>query len=49
MTWHEVWGDYWYEYMGRPGFFGKLIEKISVRLPDRIIAVSDRTAADLES
>ncbi len=49
VTWHEVWGNYWYEYMGRPGLFGKLIEKIAVRVPDRIIAVSSRTAADLES
>ncbi len=48
VTWHEVWGDYWYEYMGRVGFFGKLIERISVRAADRIIAVSGRTAADLE-
>ncbi|RLG32158.1 hypothetical protein DRN98_05680 [Methanosarcinales archaeon] len=21
ITWHEVWGDYWYEYLGRKGFF----------------------------
>lgn len=48
VTWHEVWGDYWYEYMGVMGFFGKLVEGISVRMPDRIIAVSGRTAADLE-
>jgi len=48
VTWHEVWGDYWYEYMGFMGFFGKLIEMIAARLPDRIIAVSERTAADLE-
>ncbi len=48
VTWHEVWGDYWYEYMGRPGLFGRLIEKITSRLPDRLIAVSGRTASDLE-
>jgi len=48
VTWHEVWGDYWYEYMGFTGFFGKLIERIAARLPDRIIAVSGRTASDLE-
>jgi glycosyltransferase involved in cell wall biosynthesis len=47
VTWHEVWGDYWYEYMGRAGFFGKLIEKATSGLPDRIIAVSSGTAADL--
>ena len=48
VTWHEVWGEYWYEYMGRVGLFGKLIEKATSRLPDRIIAVSGRTASDLE-
>lgn len=48
VTWHEVWGDYWYEYMGRVGFFGKLIERLAARSSDRIIAVSGRTAADLE-
>ncbi len=48
VTWHEVWGDYWYEYMGRPGVFGKLVERAAVRLPDCIIAVSKNTATDLE-
>jgi glycosyltransferase involved in cell wall biosynthesis len=48
-TWHEVWGDYWYEYIGKKGFFGKSIERITSRLPDRIIAVSGRTADDLAS
>ncbi len=48
VTWHEVWGDYWYEYMGRRGIFGKFIERMAVRMPDRIIAVSGGTAADLE-
>jgi len=48
VTWHEVWDDYWYEYMGRVGFFGKLIERLAARSSDRIIAVSGRTAADLE-
>ncbi len=46
-TWHEVWGDYWYEYMGAAGIAGKLIERIASRLPDGVIAVSDRTASDL--
>jgi glycosyltransferase involved in cell wall biosynthesis len=46
-TWHEVWGDYWYEYMGAAGIAGKLVERIASRLPDGVIAVSDRTASDL--
>ena len=27
ITWIEVWGDYWYEYIGKMGFLGKLIEQ----------------------
>jgi glycosyltransferase involved in cell wall biosynthesis len=46
-TWHEVWGNYWYDYIGKAGFFGRQIERITARLPDRIIAVSARTASEL--
>jgi glycosyltransferase involved in cell wall biosynthesis len=46
-TWHEVWGDYWYEYLGRAGAAGRLVERIASRLPDEVIAVSGRTASDL--
>jgi glycosyltransferase involved in cell wall biosynthesis len=46
-TWHEVWGDYWYEYMGAAGILGKLVERVAAHLPDGVIAVSDRTASDL--
>jgi len=48
-TWHEVWGDYWYEYIGKAGFFGKLVERVTAMLPDRIIAVSARTANELSN
>ena len=48
-TWHEYWGDYWYEYLGKAGIIGYMIEKAGVRMPDKIIAVSDRTAAALKS
>jgi glycosyltransferase involved in cell wall biosynthesis len=27
ITWYEVWGDYWYDYLGYLGIFGKLIEQ----------------------
>ncbi len=44
-TWHEVWGlSYWKEYIGLAGYFGYLTEKISVHLPNEIIAVSKLTA-----
>jgi glycosyltransferase involved in cell wall biosynthesis len=48
VTWHEVWGGQtWNTYMGRLGSVAAMIEKVCVRLPDRIIAVSDGTAAKL--
>ena len=49
MTWHEVWGDYWYEYLGRKGAFGKAIERITAQVPDGHIAVSNRTRADVKT
>jgi glycosyltransferase involved in cell wall biosynthesis len=49
VTWHEVWGDYWYEYLGRKGVFGRLIERVVSRLGDTVIAVSQSTRSDLRS
>lgn len=48
ITWHEVWDDYWYVYLGRKGLFGKLVERLVSRLTGNIIAVSARTKRDLE-
>lgn len=48
ITLHEVWNDYWYEYLGRTGFFGKLTEKIMVNLTNKIITVSGKTQQDLK-
>lgn len=43
-TWHEVWGrSYWNSYLGFFGIFGYWIEKLSSKLPDKIIAVSEHT------
>jgi glycosyltransferase involved in cell wall biosynthesis len=47
ITWHEVWSDYWYEYMGKWGFFGKLIESMVSRMAFRTIAVSSMTKKNL--
>ncbi len=47
-TWHEVWDDYWYVYMGKAGFFGKLIEKTVSKLSDKHIAVSEWTKKRLK-
>jgi glycosyltransferase involved in cell wall biosynthesis len=48
ITWHEVWGDYWYTYMGRTGLFGKFIERMVSRMAPHAIAVSATTAGQLE-
>jgi glycosyltransferase involved in cell wall biosynthesis len=49
VTWHEVWDDYWYEYIGWRGFFGKLIEQVVSKLASNSIAVSGVTKNNLES
>jgi glycosyltransferase involved in cell wall biosynthesis len=47
ITWHEVWGDYWYEYLGGWGFFGKLVEYLTSKLACVSIAVSPVTKKNL--
>lgn len=49
ITWHEVWKDYWYEYLGISGFTGKTIEKLTAQLSDNQVAVSDLTKNDVMS
>lgn len=46
-TWHEVWGDYWDDYLGYLAPFGKAIEHITARAPQHPIAVSGITANSL--
>lgn len=48
-TWHEVWGDYWYEYLGKIGSVGKFIERLVLRISTHSIAVSNHTKKSLES
>jgi len=48
ITWHEVWGTYWYEYLGWRGFGGKCTERLVARLTSNTIAVSKTTANNLE-
>jgi glycosyltransferase involved in cell wall biosynthesis len=48
-TWHEVWGDYWYEYLGTIGWVGKFIERLVIRISNHSIAVSNHTKKSLES
>jgi glycosyltransferase involved in cell wall biosynthesis len=47
ITWHEVWRDYWYEYLGWKGMFGVIIEKIVSKLTKNIISVSNKTKNNL--
>jgi glycosyltransferase involved in cell wall biosynthesis len=47
-TWHEVWDDYWYDYMGKLGFFGKVTEKAVSMISKKNIAVSDWTKLRLK-
>ena len=47
ITWHEVWGDYWYEYLGWKGAGGKTIERLVSGITPNIIAVSATTAMNL--
>jgi glycosyltransferase involved in cell wall biosynthesis len=46
-TWHEVWGDYWEEYLGPLAPGGKLIERLTAKAPQYPIAVSGITADNL--
>jgi L-malate glycosyltransferase len=49
ITWHEVWDDYWYEYLGWKGFGGKISERLVARLTQNVIAVSESTKNKLKS
>lgn len=48
ITWLEVWDNYWYEYLGTAGVFGKLIEYLVSRLPERSLAISALTKQGLK-
>ena len=46
ITWHEFWGDYWFEYLGSIGFAGREVEKGLFSFK-RHISVSQKTMLDL--
>jgi len=48
VTWHEVWSDYWFGYLGRKGVFGYLVERLTTKLTKNNVAVSELTKRDLE-
>jgi glycosyltransferase involved in cell wall biosynthesis len=48
VTWHEVWGkEGWRTYIGRMGFAAAIVERLCIRLPDDIVAVSNGTGEKL--
>jgi len=49
VSWYEVWGNHWYEYLGFRGFAGLAIERAFCKVPDLLIAVSEQTRTDLLS
>jgi glycosyltransferase involved in cell wall biosynthesis len=50
VTWHEVWSrSYWREYLGQAGWAAWAVERLAMRLPDRLVAASPQTAARLRS
>lgn len=48
-TWHEVWDDYWYEYMGKMGILGRIVERMVSKISSDNIAVSEWTKNKLIS
>lgn len=48
ITWYEVWDDYWYEYLGKKGIFGKVVERATLTLAVTIIPISEYIKADIE-
>ena len=49
VTWYELWGDYWHDYLGWKGIFGKTIEQAIFNLPDHIIPISGFIETDLQA
>jgi L-malate glycosyltransferase len=47
VTWHEAWDNYWYEYLGLKGAFGKTTERLVAGLTPNMISVSGITAKKL--
>jgi len=43
ITWYEVWGDYWFDYIGYKGILGKAIERYIASFNNPVIAVSRLT------
>ena len=50
ITWHEHWGPYWFDYVGKTaGSVGRAVEFAASRVPHHIIATSDLVQTSLVS
>ena len=49
VTWHEVWGEYWREYLGALAPGGQLVEAVTANVDHHPVAVSRSTADDLDA
>ena len=49
ITWHEVWGNYWFTYLGDGGILGWTTEKLIAKLSHTPIAVSNNVKINLEA
>ena len=49
ITWHEVWKDYWADYLGISGLPGIALERLTSWLTGSMVAVSELTKKDLIS
>lgn len=47
ITWHEIWGDYWLDYLGSLGYLGIAVERSAAMLTGNNIAVSEMTGREL--
>ena len=47
VSWYEVWGRHWYQYLGPAGAAGLAVERTFCRVPEKLIAVSEATRHDL--
>lgn len=47
ITWYEIWGDYWFEYLGKKGLFGVFIEKLVSKIHHVPITISEKIKDDL--
>ncbi|MBT9145824.1 MAG: Poly(glycerol-phosphate) alpha-glucosyltransferase [candidate division WS2 bacterium] len=49
ITWYEIWGDYWFEYLGKKGIFGWSVERMIAKIPHLAIPISEKIKEDLKS